>query len=94
MPTYEVRRQTVMSVAIVEAADEMGARIAARDVWQTEAGIASLTADVVAWPNVDPADAVLDARSELRYEETDADREAERRADERWLKPHALDEES
>lgn len=77
MPTYEVRRLTVMSVAVVEASDEMGARIAARDVWQTDAGIASLTADVIAWPNVDPADAVLDARSELRYTETDNDRASE-----------------
>lgn len=66
MPTYEVRRRTVMSVAIVEAANETEARFAARDAFQTDAAVAALAADVVAWPNVDPADAVLDARSEAR----------------------------
>ena len=88
---YEVRRRTVLASSVVEADSEMEARIKARDLWQQDAAIASLSADVLRQP---PEPEPGDLRSELRYEETDADREAERRADERWLKPLALEEES
>ena len=87
---YEVRRRTVLFSSVVEADSEMEARIKARDLWQQDAAIASLSADVLRQP---PDPEPGDLRSELRYEETDADREAERRADERWLKPYALEEE-
>lgn len=83
MPTYQVERRTVMTYSVVEAANETEARFLARDVWQQDAAIAALAADVKRLPF--PADDNGDARSEARYEETDTDRETERRADHRSL---------
>ena len=77
MPTYEVRRRHVLTSSVVTAANETEARLLARDIWQQDAAIAALAADVIrAGPTVDDAG---DARSEARYEETDDDRETERR---------------
>lgn len=84
MPLYEVRRRTVLASSVVEADSEMEARIMARDVWQQDAAIASLSADVTRQP---PDHEPGDLRSEERYEETDQDRETERRADHRWGRP-------
>ena len=81
MPLYEVRRRTVLASSMVEAPDEMQARIKARDVWQQDAAIASLSADVI---YITEPDDNGDERSELRYEETETDRETEARHDERW----------
>lgn len=47
MPLYEVRRRTVLSSSLVSAQSETEARFKARDVWQQDAAIASLSADVV-----------------------------------------------
>lgn len=75
MPTYEVHRHTVVTTAVVTAANETEARCIARDIWQQDAAIASLSATVHRQPHVD---FTRDAQSELRYEETEADRETER----------------
>lgn len=72
MPLYEVRRRTVLASATVTAANETEARCLARDAWQQDAAIASLSADVTCIPFVPDDDG--DARSEARYEETDHDR--------------------
>lgn len=82
MPTYEVRRRTVLSSSVVTAANETEARFLARDIWQTDAAIAALAADVTRQPfGPDDAD---DARSEQRYEETASDRESEEAMMRRW----------
>ena len=75
MPIYEVRRRTVVTTSVVTAANETEARCLARDIWQQDAAIASLTATVDRQPHVDFS---RDRVSEARYEETDADRETER----------------
>lgn len=62
MPLYEVRRRTVLASSVVEAPDEMQARIKARDVWQQDAAIASLSADVIPQPPTPDDDG--DSRSE------------------------------
>lgn len=77
MPEYQVERRTVMTYSVVTAANETEARFLARDIWQTDAAIAALAADVKRLPF--PVDDLGDARSEARYEETDDDRETERR---------------
>lgn len=76
MPIYEVRRHTVVSTSIVTAANETEARCKARDIWQQDAAIASLSATVQRQPHVDFN---RDADSEARYEENDDDRETEQR---------------
>lgn len=75
MPVYEVRRHTVVSTSVVTAANETEARCLARDIWQQDAAIASLSATVTRQPHVD---FTRDAESEARYEETEDDRETER----------------
>lgn len=75
MPTYEVRRHTVVSTSVVQAANELEARCLARDIWQQDAAIASLSATVTRQPVVDFN---RDAESEARYEDNDDDRETER----------------
>jgi hypothetical protein len=75
MPVYEVHRHTVVTTAVVTAANEAEARFLARDIWQQDAAIASLSATVQRQPLVDFN---RDAESEQRYEETEADRETER----------------
>ena len=85
MPTYEVRRRTVLAVATVTAANETEARFLARDVWQQDAAIAALAADVLRVPHFDPMDELLDAQSELRYLETEGDRDHDRMHAERAL---------
>lgn len=75
MPIYEVRRRTVVTTSVVTAANETEARILARDIWQQDAAIASLSATVQRQPVVD---FTRDAESEQRYEETEDDRETER----------------
>ena len=80
MPIYEVRRRTVVTTSVVTAANETEARCLARDIWQQDAAIASLTATVDRQPHVDFS---RDRVSEARYEETDADRETEQRERER-----------
>ena len=77
MPTYEVRRRTVLTFAVVTAANETEARCLARDAWQQDAAIAALAADVTRRPSIDPADTALDARSDARYEQTEADAQDE-----------------
>ena len=77
MPDYQVERRTVMTYSVVTAANETEARFLARDIWQTDAAIAALAADVKRLPF--PVDDTGDVRSEARYEETDDDRETERR---------------
>lgn len=77
MPVYEVRRRTVLTYSVVTAANELEARCLARDAWQQDAALSALAADVTRRPNIDTADAVLDARSDDRY---DADDDSERRA--------------
>lgn len=77
MPDYQVERRTVMTYSVVTAANETEARFLARDIWQTDAAIAALAADVKRLPF--PVDDTGDARSEARYEETDDDRETEQR---------------
>ena len=84
MPSYEVRRLTTLSFVTVEAASEDEARFLAREVWVADAKIAAGRADVTRIPNLDPADAALDHRSELRYEETEGDRDHERIHAQRW----------
>ena len=81
MPRYEVRRRTVVTTSVVEARNETEARTKARDVWQQDAAIASLFADVHRQP---PDPEPGDLRSEARYEETDTDRETEHRRSLRW----------
>ena len=71
MPVFEVRRRTVLTCTTVTAANETEARFLARDVWQQDAAIAALAADVVRVPNLDPMDSYLDEQSELRYENPD-----------------------
>ena len=56
MPTYEVRRRTVMATAVVTAANETEARVLARDAFQQDAAIAALAADVVRQPHLEPYD--------------------------------------
>ena len=75
MPIYEVRRRTVVTTSVVTAANETEARCLARDIWQQDAAIASLTATVDRQPHVD---FTRDRESDDRYEENDADRESER----------------
>ena len=75
MPIYEVRRRTVVTTSVVTAANETEARCLARDIWQQDAAIASLTATVDRQPVVD---FTRDAEPEQRYEETEDDRETER----------------
>lgn len=62
MPTYEVRRRTVMAVAIVTAANETEARFLARDAFQDDAAIAALAADVTRQPHLEPYDQERDNR--------------------------------
>ena len=81
MPLYEVRRRTVLASSMVEADSEMEARIKARDVWQQDAAMASLSADVV---YITEPDDTGDERSELRYEETPADLDSDQVHAERW----------
>ena len=71
MPRYEVRRRTVLTVSVVDAANEAEARFLARDAWQQDAAIAALAADVTRQPF--PPDDNGDKRSEARYEHTEAD---------------------
>ena len=80
MPIYEVRRRTVVTTSVVTAANETEARCLARDIWQQDAAIASLTATVDRQPHVDFS---RDRDSERRYEETETDRETEQREAER-----------
>ena len=56
MPTYEVRRRTVMACAVVTAANETEARVLARDAFQQDAAIAALAADVTRQPHLEPYD--------------------------------------
>lgn len=56
MPTYEVRRRTVMATAVVTAANETEARVLARDAFQQDAAIAALAADVTRQPHLEPYD--------------------------------------
>ena len=74
----------MLASATVTAANETEARTLARDVWQQDAAIAALAADVHRVPHVDPMDAYLDEQSELRYTETETDRETEQRHARRW----------
>lgn len=76
MPVYEVRRRTVLQTATVTAANETEARTLARDVFQQDAAIAALAADVTRQPYLEPYDRERDYASEARYEETE-DRESE-----------------
>lgn len=62
MPTYEVRRRTVMATAIVTAANETEARFLARDAFQQDAAIAALAADVTRQPHLEPYDRERDNR--------------------------------
>lgn len=75
MPLYDVRRKTVLRSSVVEAVNETEARFKARDVWQQDAAIVSLSAEVVRIAFTEDNDG--DLLSELRYEETDRDRESE-----------------
>ena len=84
MPTYEVRRRTVLTFSVVTAANETEARCLARDAWQQDAAIAALAADVTRRPNHDPADAALDSRSDSRYELSEADAADEAAHDRRF----------
>lgn len=51
MTLWEVRRRTVVTASIVEARNETEARTKARDVWQQDAAIAALFADVEQRPD-------------------------------------------
>ena len=78
MPVYEVRRRTVLAVATVTAANETEARFLARDVWQQDAAIAALAADVTR-QRYEPDDG-YDARDEQRYDgSTDTEDDRARR---------------
>lgn len=81
MARFEVRRRTVLTVSVVDAANETEARFLARDAWQTDAAIAALAADVTRQPF--PPDDNGDKRSEARYEHTDADAQDEAAKDRR-----------
>ena len=74
MPVYEVRRRTVLAVATVTAANETEARFLARDVWQQDAAIAALAADVTRQP-YEPDDG-YDQRDEARYDGSTATEDA------------------
>ena len=84
MPTYEVRRRTVLTFSVVTAANETEARCLARDAWQQDAAIAALAADVTRRPNHDSVDAALDSRSDSRYELSEADAADEAAHDRRF----------
>lgn len=56
MPTYEVRRRTVMATAVVTAANETEARVLARDAFQQDAAIAALAGVVTRQPHLEPYD--------------------------------------
>ena len=71
MPRFEVRRRTVLTFSVVDAANETEARFLARDAWQQDAALAALAADVTRQPI--PPDDNGDKRSEARYEHTEAD---------------------
>ena len=81
MPRYEVRRRTVLTFSVVDAANEAEARFLARDAWQRDAAIAALAADVTRQPF--PPDDNGDKRSEARYEHTEADAQDEAAKDRR-----------
>lgn len=71
MPVYEVRRRMVLFTATVTAANETEARFLARDAWQQDAAIASLTADVKRVPGLEVYDRERDER------EPEGDRDSE-----------------
>lgn len=62
MPTYKVRRRTVLACAVVTAANETEARVLARDAFQQDAAIAALAADVTRQPHLEPYDQERDGR--------------------------------
>ena len=76
MPTYEVRRRTVMATAVVTAANETEARCLARDAFQQDAAIAALAADVTRQPHLEPYDQERDDR--LDFLPADDPRDLER----------------
>lgn len=73
MPTYEVRRRTVMATAVVTAANETEARILARDAFQQDAAIAALAADVTRQPHLEP----YDQERDTLWEQHSGDRDSE-----------------
>lgn len=79
MPRYEVRRRTVLTFSVVDAANESEARFLARDAWQQDAAIAALAADVTRVPNQDPFDKQRDDRADFLPADDDRDREREER---------------
>ena len=81
MPTYEVRRRTVLAYCTVTAANETEARTLARDVFQQDAAIAALAADVIRRPNLEPYDQERDNMDAARYDWNDHDTETEKRRD-------------
>ena len=81
MPRFEVRRRTVLTFSVVDAANETEARVLARDAWQRDAAIAARAADVTRQPF--PPDDTGDKRSEARYEHTEADAQDEAAKDRR-----------
>ena len=81
MPLYEVRRRTVLASSVVCAQNETEARFKARDVWQQDAAIAALAADVTRQP---PDPEPGDERSEPRYEQSAADLDSDQVHAERW----------
>lgn len=76
MPTYEVRRRTVMAAAVVTAANETEARVLARDAFQQDAAIAALAADVIRQPHLEPYDQERD--NTLAFLPADDPRDLER----------------
>lgn len=79
MPRYEVRRRTVLTFSVVDAANESEARFLARDAWQQDAAIAALAADVTRVPNQDPFDKQRDDKLDFLPADDDRDREREER---------------